>query len=38
MTLFGIRKQVNPNIPFDNSLLWTVISLMEFGLIMVHQH
>ena len=35
MTLFGIRKQVNPNIPFDNSLLWTVISLMVFGLIMV---
>lgn len=35
MILFGIRKQVNPNIPFDNSLLWTVISLMVFGLIMV---
>ncbi len=35
MTLFGIRKQVNPNIPFDNQLLWTVIGLMIFGLIMV---
>ena len=35
MTLFGIKKQVNPNIPFDNQLLWTVIGLMIFGLIMV---
>ena len=35
MTLLGIRKQVNPNIPFDNQLLWTVIGLMIFGLIMV---
>ena len=35
MTLFWIKKQVNPNIPFDNQLLWTVIGLMVFGLIMV---
>jgi cell division protein FtsW len=35
MTFFWIRKQVNPNIPFDNQLLWTVICLMTFGLIMV---
>lgn len=35
MTFFWIRKQVNPNIPFDNQLLWTVIGLMIFGLIMV---
>jgi cell division protein FtsW len=35
MTFFWIRKQVNPNIPFDNQLLWTVICLMIFGLIMV---
>ncbi|MCX8648897.1 cell division protein FtsW [Gilliamella sp. B2776] len=35
MTLLGIKKQVNPNIPFDNSLLWIILSLMVFGLIMV---
>ena len=35
MTLFLIKKQVNPNIPFDNQLLWTVIGLMVFGLTMV---
>lgn len=35
MTLFWIKKQVNPNVPFDNQLLWTVIGLMVFGLIMV---
>ncbi|KES18543.1 Bacterial cell division membrane protein [Gilliamella apicola SCGC AB-598-I20] len=35
MTLFWIKKKVNPNIPFDNQLLWTVIGLMTFGLIMV---
>ena len=35
MTFFWIKKQVNPNIPFDNQLLWTVIGLIVFGLIMV---
>lgn len=35
MTLFLIKKQVNPNIPFDNQLLWTMIGLMVFGLTMV---
>ncbi|MDF7671222.1 cell division protein FtsW [Orbaceae bacterium ESL0721] len=35
MKLFYINKQVNPQIPFDNQLLWTVIGLMIFGVIMV---
>ncbi|OCG02147.1 cell division protein FtsW [Gilliamella sp. wkB112] len=35
MTLFLLKKQVNPHIPFDNQLLWTVLGLMIFGLIMV---
>jgi cell division protein FtsW len=35
MNLLGIKKQVNPHVPFDNQLLWTVIGLMVFGLTMV---
>ncbi|OCG23932.1 cell division protein FtsW [Gilliamella sp. wkB108] len=35
MSLFWIKKQVNPHIPFDNQLLWVVIGLMIFGLMMV---
>lgn len=35
MKLFWINKQVNPHMPFDNQLLWTVFGLMVFGVIMV---
>lgn len=30
-----IKKQVNPHVPFDNQLLWTIFGLMIFGLVMV---
>ena len=36
MNLLGIKKQVNPHVPFDNQLLWTVIGLMVFGYISFH--
>ncbi|MCX8580024.1 cell division protein FtsW [Gilliamella sp. B2717] len=35
MISLAIKKQVNPHVPFDNQLLWTVFGLMIFGLVMV---
>lgn len=35
MISLAIKKQVNPHVPFDNQLLWTIFGLMIFGLVMV---
>lgn len=35
MISLAIKKQVNPHVPFDNQLLWTILGLMIFGLVMV---
>ncbi|MDF7667132.1 cell division protein FtsW [Orbaceae bacterium ESL0727] len=35
MKFFYFKKQVNPQMPFDNQLLWTVLGLMVLGVVMV---
>lgn len=35
MNLFWIKKHVNPHMPFDNDLLWTVFGLIVIGVTMV---